>query len=110
QRGIQRHPSSIGDIRFGPSVGSLAPDNLFQLGLGILLVLRHEVTRYVARRNSTLAQDTQQKMREVLADAGSQLQGIRDRRVHVSCAFHVLEALMDQVGSSLRESGDRAVT
>src|SRR5271165_3873516 len=73
QGGIERHPLRFGYIGFSPGVGSLASNDLFQLGRRIILVLGNEVSRDIPRGNAALAQHSQQRMREILADARAQL-------------------------------------
>ena len=50
--------------------------------------------------------DAEQHVREILANARADRQGILDRGVHVRRTLHILKSLMNQIGRRLHKSDD----
>src|SRR5665647_720820 len=75
-RGIEASPSVHRRVSLGPRVRRLGVDDR---AAGLAAVRRDGVAAHVARRNAELATETDEQVREVLADAGAMTQHLFHR-------------------------------
>lgn len=76
--GIEADPSRVGSEDFSPGVRCLSPDDFFLLGIRFCGAAGDQIAGNVARGKSAHAHDSEQKMREILADTGAQCERIDD--------------------------------
>lgn len=105
QRWVEGAPAAVGNEDFGPGMRSLPADDFFLLGKGCRSGSRDEIAGNIAAGQAAHADDSEQKMGEILADARLEGKGVRDRRVNMRGALDITKLAMNQAGGGLGESG-----
>ena len=111
ERGIEWNPAEAGNIGFDPGVRGLSADDFFDTCTGFGGTARDQVTGDVARRNSPRAQYGDQKVREILTDAGAGVERVDDGRFDLRGALLITETGVDLMGRGFGEisvSGQRS--